>query len=369
MSDLLPWMAPWSGRVLTLGVFAFGLWLMWRGWRRRKRDAPHCPACDYNLTGSTSPSCPECGFTPTDEGHKFRGRRRWRLVLIGLLVAMSLPVYVVQRRVRVYGWEYYTYVGPIYWLSPTKTIEEQQVNGLTIRVIRDRRPMSLLYTFEIRRNHRVLYAGSDYRIKLGHTLWSDGEVTVTYVETYSGGAHCCETTDVLVFRGGIFEVYPIHGYHSSIVFTDLDGDGVPEVELNDWTFQYWNTSFADSPAPRVVLKWDGDRFNADPQLMRQPAPPDAELDSEAAAFRQRMLTEGDQFELWMRSGLWRRMLDLIYTGHADRAWDFFDDAWPDEHPGKDAFLTDFCLQLARSPYFAALVELNPGMLSPTPDPP
>ena len=33
--------------------------LLWRG--RRRTPSPCCPFCDYNLTGNTTGTCPECG--------------------------------------------------------------------------------------------------------------------------------------------------------------------------------------------------------------------------------------------------------------------------------------------------------------------
>jgi hypothetical protein len=52
------------------------------------------------------------------------------------------------------------------------------------------------------------------------------------------------------------------------------------------------------------------------------------------------------------------MLDLIYSGHADDAWKFLDDAWPSKVQGKDAFARDFRAQLAKSKYWPTVEAMN-----------
>ncbi|NOX58950.1 MAG: hypothetical protein GXP29_08850 [Planctomycetes bacterium] len=47
---------------LIPGFLILGIFLLWRGWRPRRRgEAPHCRQCEYNLTGLQSDRCPECG--------------------------------------------------------------------------------------------------------------------------------------------------------------------------------------------------------------------------------------------------------------------------------------------------------------------
>jgi hypothetical protein len=113
VSDLLPWYMPWSGRVLVLAVVLLGMAIMAFGRRGRRLVVPHCPRCGYCLTGAASPACPECGDVSSD-GRRLRSRpRRWPIVL-GLMVAMSLPVYVAQDRMRTFGWDYYLRLQPLY---------------------------------------------------------------------------------------------------------------------------------------------------------------------------------------------------------------------------------------------------------------
>jgi hypothetical protein len=54
------------------------------------------------------------------------------------------------------------------------------------------------------------------------------------------------------------------------------------------------------------------------------------------------------------------MLDLIYSGHADLAWPFFEQAWPAEIPGKERSLTGFLSLLSAGPYWPDVQRLNEG---------
>lgn len=60
-----------------------------------------CPKCEYNLTGTTEPRCPECGeaFDPAElyplpvkySRAWWHGRPSWRVTLMGVLLAVYLP--------------------------------------------------------------------------------------------------------------------------------------------------------------------------------------------------------------------------------------------------------------------------------------
>lgn len=55
-----------------------------------------CPKCEYNLTGTTEPRCPECGsaFDPSKlrpPRSWWRSRPSWRVTLMGVLLAVYLP--------------------------------------------------------------------------------------------------------------------------------------------------------------------------------------------------------------------------------------------------------------------------------------
>jgi len=148
----------------------------------------------------------------------------------------------------------------------------------------------------------------------------------------------------------------IEARHGGLVnFKDVNGDGVLKFFGHDWTFAYWNTCFAESPAPTIILKYKEDKYRLDVDLMRKPLP-----DSEEEKVLAEKLRVDDGWEKkvsWAETDVtpppevWRHMLDLIYSGHSDAAWDFLDKVWPKNKSGKEEFLTSFRKQLAKSPYW------------------
>jgi hypothetical protein len=53
---------------------------------------------------------------------------------------------------------------------------------------------------------------------------------------------------------------------------------------------------------------------------------------------------------------WGDMLDLIYTGHEDLAWQFLDLVWSPQKQGKERFIRDFKNQLLQSQYWQMILE-------------
>jgi len=224
----------------------------------------------------------------------------------------------------------------------------------------------------------------DDRIKPGDDITGDGRPNVVIIE-FSGGAHCCLWYHILELGKSPKILATISGLHANPIFEDVDGDGVFEVQVYDWTFAYWRACFFESPAPRVILQWQEGKYRVAPELMWNPAPPPEELKAQAESLKREILknlrpatgphpapttTDLDQ-KIWrtvlqctqplpgdydpetdtLPAGLWGEMLELIYTGHEDRAWAFLEAAWPEEIDGKENFLRDFRDRLEQSPYW------------------
>jgi hypothetical protein len=86
--------------------------------------------------------------------------------------------------------------------------------------------------------------------------------------------------------------------------------------------------------------------------MQQPAPTETEIAQHAQKIRG-ALEQGA-----LTCDLTRYMLDLIYAGHTDLAWQFFDVAWPPDIAGKTKFLAEFISELAASQYWLELRDMN-----------
>lgn len=188
------------------------------------------------------------------------------------------------------------------------------------------------------------------------------------VALYTGGAHCCYRYIVLSVHGPLRELGIVDAQNSEALVSDIDDDGLPDWSLNDWTFQYWKASFADSPAPRVVLNYQGDGFYPAPALMAA-EPPDADAWEASLAEVRYAFGHVRAGEATHQAGdpwapvppvLWGGLLDLYYTGHGDLAPAFLDAAWPPDKPGKDAFWAAFRGQLMASPYWEGIDAMTPA---------
>lgn len=139
MSDLLPWFMPWSGRALVLVSMVAGFLIARAGWRGSRIRAPQCPQCGYGQIGAESSTCPECGHSVVRGPYPYRPFCTFGLVAIGLMVAVSLPVYVGQERIREFGWDYYLRLEPFYSIFGQPVLREQERGPFTVTIRQDRR--------------------------------------------------------------------------------------------------------------------------------------------------------------------------------------------------------------------------------------
>ena len=76
---------------------------------------------------------------------------------------------------------------------------------------------------------------------------------------------------------------------------------------------------------------------------------------EANLEKNRSEAQGSHDRSWpaanVSSELWGTMLNLIYTGHGRRAWQFLEEAWPQNIHGKQVFRKEFSEHLKKSPYW------------------
>ncbi len=221
-------------------------------------------------------------------------------------------------------------------------------------------------TLEIRRAGALLHSMEGFRFAIGHVADSElakrtpvgSDITargvpMLVVSEWTGGAHCC-------YRFHLFEVGTQFrflqtmdaGHGDQSRFENLDQDPALEFQMNDWTFAHWRTSFAQSPAPRVILKFSEGQYRLCPDLMRKVRPTETALRQKAA--------ELASSDAWNAGGqppveLWVEMLDLIYAGNPRDAWELLRMSWPANNANRADFEHEFRAQLARSPFAGSLL--------------
>ena len=238
----------------------------------------------------------------------------------------------------------------------------------TLRFLEDPE-VGFVDTLQVLKGGKVLYEGlfeahvamvgeppgnPDGVLPLGLDVDATGDGRPDFVvQSFSGGAHCCYYTLVLEREPQLTVLAEFDGANSPVALENLDADPALEVRLRDWTFATWKTSFAQSPAPEVILDLQEDTYAAAPDLMRRPPPDRATLAAEIVAMRA-LVTDAKG----AAPELWGRMLDYIYGGNAETAFALLDAAWPPDVPGKASFVLQFGAQLSFSPYWDTIAQMN-----------
>lgn len=366
MSDLIPWLAPWSGRIVVIVIALLGAALTLWAVRRRRWTSPRCRRCSYDLSASPSLKCPECGWAAQDRSQALRGRRRWKLVALGLVITLALPTFVFIKRTKQFGWEYYLTFGPGHYFFGKQTLDTITVSGVTVRVIRDRSPNVWQKFVEITDSagthtlESFNWTIGDKDFGRGQDITGNSKPDIILTE-YTGGAHCCFVFHVYEIDapGTLRELVTVDGRDGGR-FEDFDGDTLPEFITEDWSLAYELTCFACLRYPTVILKFDGEAYVPAIELMRTPEP--TESPSQVA---RRIYREQEESQLDPRDALFGEMLYRIYTGHADSAWQCFNVAWRPEMGDQVEARTRFLDVLRASPYIDALRQLNDGTLEPS----
>ncbi len=198
-------------------------------------------------------------------------------------------------------------------------------------------------------------------VKMGMDITGDGQPDLVISE-WLGGANCClifhifEIGQTFKKLGTIDAAFGDSGPHFIHPDKDSKSTGL-SILIHDWTFANWHTDFADSPAPKVMLQFSGGAYRMAPDLMRTAPLGASELAARAAEVKSGS-ARGGEWNQALSPQLWSTMLDLIYSGHAADAWKFLGDAWPPNVQGKDKFANDFRAQLAKSPYWHAVIAMN-----------
>ncbi|MCF7897753.1 MAG: hypothetical protein K9L87_03280 [Candidatus Omnitrophica bacterium] len=255
--------------------------------------------------------------------------------------------------------------------------EEYIIGDYTVKIYRDYPTgEGLLHIFK---DDELVYSEKNWKFRIGHVykqldeissieigqdITGDGESDLI-VSHWSGGAHCCYSFYVFSLGEKFRFIDKIEAKDSDLAkFKDINNDGIFEFAAADWNFAYWHECFAGSPAPRVILSYIDGKYKLAMDLMKKPLPSPKKEKAiiEAIQTSDRWLSKGDfwckELETCPPSDTWGYMLELIYTGHPEEAWNFYDKIWLEDKPGKEEFLAEFKEVLAESPYWDSLKNIQ-----------
>jgi hypothetical protein len=204
------------------------------------------------------------------------------------------------------------------------------------------------------------------------------------IDYFSGGAHCCFATYFFDLGDSVKLSDILVGGDSQITVIGRNPKGGLTFGVADYVFAYWLTSFATSPGVAIVMEFKNGKLRPSFDLMRKPAPALAVLKNKAEFYRQRLTLRpyrGDENYDYSGSEdpfyrqetypnnadekykgvvyrnvvFWGPMLDLIYSGNEELAWQFLDLVWPPQKQGKALFIRDFKKKLLESEYWKMIL--------------
>jgi len=191
---------------------------------------------------------------------------------------------------------------------------------------------------ELRRTLRAeRFAPLSFEGKAGYDVTGDGAADLV-ISAWSG-----RRARLWLLTGGDRPTLrKLPGWHGPYTrLRDLDGDGRPELETHDDSFRGWRgASQADSPAPRVVMRYSAAGWRLAPDLLPQRALTAEELSLRAEKLRTNF---GESAPI----ALWATLLELEACGQRARAERFLADAWPSERPGRAEFWAAYQSRAAR----------------------
>lgn len=185
---------------------------------------------------------------------------------------------------------------------------------------------------------------ADEVIPPGTDVTGDGTPDLVVFE-HTGGVHCCNFLSVYELGPRFRTAAHLHGSQSGFAMSDMDGDGVAEIRLRDWSFAYWRYPSALSPSAPVVLQYRDGEYRVALDLMRTPP---LGVSEQARVVGQ--LREVQDEPALFQSRLTGQVLNLVASGNADQAWEIADQV------GEPGFREEFLEQLRESPYLGELAR-------------
>lgn len=182
------------------------------------------------------------------------------------------------------------------------------------------------------------------------------------VRIWSGGAHCCDTIWVADLNPEFRLLYKSATYSLNVMIgaADLDGDGNAELWQENRTFDYFCGSFADSPDVRAYFRYDSKigRYVPANNRFAEHALHDAALSSvRLRDINTRERITFDELPENVSPGRYCQLvlnmaLPMIYAGHADAGWAFFDHEY--RLPDRTALKSRVKSLLKHDPFYHAL---------------
>ncbi|WP_455389465.1 hypothetical protein [Petrachloros mirabilis] len=207
---------------------------------------------------------------------------------------------------------------------------------------------------------RIYSSSGEERFSVESFGWSSTEngVPNLIVSQYLGGAHGNSRYLPLELHDSVVRQFDVVDGLAAEV-QDVNHDGMPEITGVDGAYGYFlGGCYADSPFPQVVLSFDKAqaKFVLDRKLMSKPPLPQDRLEQLSLKYKSDPRWSEESRP---PSDLFVTMLNLIYTGNEEQAWELFHASWPDGSAvSREEYREDVKGELSHSHFYPAIAGWN-----------
>jgi hypothetical protein len=218
----------------------------------------------------------------------------------------------------------------------------------------------------IKKGSEVVFSHKDFRVYLNTKGYKEdnrqnfqiedltgNDIKNFIVKSYSGGAHCCNTTFILELGPEFKLVHKFDTEDSDVVFKKVPGYKGIYAVLGDQAFTYFYGPFSASIFPELIYYCEEDKCRPDLKAMAKPKFTDKEFDTLVLKVKKEL-----EIENYFNVPVIKPAINLVYSGNADQAWKLIDLTWNDKKVLKEKFMKDFKCRLQKSHYFNVINELN-----------
>lgn len=212
----------------------------------------------------------------------------------------------------------------------------------------------------------------------GYSVFGSGSPEII-IERANCGAKCLYEYSIFSLGKTFKKLAKLESGNDPIHFIDIGGDGKIEGIGIENTFDGWKFCSAGSPRLRVAMRFKDGKARLATDLMKTPPPTASYMNKIVAETIKAMQPpkEGDpnyvdtqgSDDVILPTEMVGNMLELIYSGNGQSAWQYLDQVWPKrdltyqstaekETVNKAQFVEQFKQQLATSPYWNDVKALN-----------
>ena len=322
---------------------------------RRPRKQPRCRKCGFDMRGSTSLVCSECGWQAHNERILHSNARILWLLVPLLLICMAWPGYKAIRWSKERGW---TPPLPRYKVTTLRTISTGHVyKKYTGRNPHDVQAPSFLRLIDADGQGvwQSCLNGERWQlhVNLPEDITGDGKPDIVLESCSSGTGHYGGYLIHHFETDGSVTSSNIAGYCGA-AFKDFDGDGLYEIRMWDGCLKYALACGACLNIPDVILQCEDGEWIVAPELMRKPPPDSQDLDAIAmklgALDWSKPIKPDDTFPYSNSTvnKLWNAMLPLVYSGNGRLAIELHRQVWPKNAPYREDALKHFLREVRKS---------------------